>query len=293
MPCFFYSISGGVVCVRCALKCQTIAELNWHLRKCKKKCAVCDKEFKYGALTTRHEASVHGVNPGHKYALLNNLLKFNYVSDTKFLNLLSRRFKGGVCDKCGADFVAKRKLLLHVTSCIVYGVEHKNQIGMTETSHFQSFTFHSEAAFDRWLENLQIETKTYFAKQSGTKGKLSHKKYKYLYCQHSRIAKTDIERKTNRKRKSGLLPYYACPARMSVKINQHETTVKFYSNHSHPITEESLKYQPFPISVRKAVKRQISKGISSRIILQDVKSQYSKWKSTSNEPNKISLLSKP
>jgi hypothetical protein len=200
---------------------------------------------------------------------------------------LSYRFKGGYCDKCNFGCVGKRKLTAHITSCIVL----ENEAARESTkSAFENLTFRSEAAFNSWLEKMQIETKTYFAKHSGNKKNALHTKYKYLFCQHNRIAKAETERKTSRKKKCGRVPFYGCPARMNVTIKQWKTTVKFYSRHNHPLTEESLKYQPFPISVRKAVKRKISMGISTRVILQDLKSENSMC-STSNGTNKISLLS--
>jgi transcription elongation factor Elf1 len=200
---------------------------------------------------------------------------------------LSYRFKGGYCDKCNFSCVGKMKLTAHITSCIVLG----NGAARDSTkSAFENLTFRSEAAFNSWLEKMQIETKTYFAKHTGNKKNALHTKYKYLFCQHNRMAKTEAERKTSRKRKCGLVPFYGCPARMNVTIKEWKTTVKFYSRHNHPLTEESLKYQPFPISVRKAVKRKISMGISTRVILQDLKSENSMC-STSNGTNKISLLS--
>jgi hypothetical protein len=201
--------------------------------------------------------------------------------------MLFYRFKGGVCDKCGTNFLVRQKLVQHITSCIITGEQERAQ-NARQQSAYKSYFFKSEAAFDRWLEKMQFQTKTYFAKQSGTQQRSGHTKYKYLYCQHGRVAKNDFERKTNRRKKIGLLPYYACTARMSVNIRYQGTTVKFYSNHSHPLTDDSLMYQPFPVSLRKAVKKKISMGISSKVILQDLQSETSKW--TSNETNKVSLL---
>jgi hypothetical protein len=84
-------------------------------------------------------------------------------------------------------------------------------------------------------------------------------------------------RKTCRRRKCGTVPNFSCPSRIIIhqNLDTGKFTMTLFAEHNHDCKEEYLKFQPFPVSLRKYLIAKLSMGIDQRRILYEIRSQ--KW----------------
>lgn len=158
--------------------------------------------------------------------------------------------------------MSKRALSSHVLYCI-------NQ------QDVERLQFNSREGLQKWIEDMQLRTNTYYSARCG-KILRPDKVFSYLYCQHRDQSTTvRTERKTERKRKCGLVPDYNCPSKIAIKEKNSIIQVKFYKAHTHPFSNVILKYQPYPKTFRNQIAASLELGIDSRRILDDNRSD--KW----------------
>jgi MULE transposase domain/Ulp1 protease family, C-terminal catalytic domain len=169
------------------------------------------------------------------------------------------------CDKCGKHFDSMDSLTTHILQCVVdatRGIEHHD--------------FHDRGGMEKWIEEIQFQSKSYFSIHGGTKAR-RESNYSYRYCQHNqgRLATISLPtpRKTDRKRNFGLVPDYECRAKLSIVETDGKFKVKYFSLHNHACGD--FKFQPQPKSLVKEIEMKINLGIPPKVICDAVDS--SKW----------------
>jgi len=192
----------------------------------------------------------------------------------------------GNCASCLKVFKNKGNLAKHVTVCII-------RIFKPANNNLECFEFESETALNNWLDTLQLNTNFYFSAHGGSTER-NFLKYSYLYCQHNqKQSASNAVRKTDRKRKSGLVPDFACKAKIVICRKDGEIRVRYYSNHSPNCgLVENLKFQPFPKSFRGEIKAKVALQIDSRTILNDGRDPKHGRENRKNNPviNKLDHL---
>lgn len=223
--------------------------------------------------------AIKAVCTAHKYSLIDPQLedtlsrvivelgkfdfKFCLLRCVTFTFFILRKFCG-VCAYCEEEFTSKKKLTSHILLCgSQYVIVRK---------------FNSRKEMDKWIEEMQLETNSFYSAQTGAKVH-NNTKYYYIYCQHlARLqsAKAQKKRKTCIKRKSGLVPNHSCPSKIVVHHEQGGPfKLKFYSLHNHACKVEYLKFQRYPKSFRGILIAKLEMEIDQRRVLYDERSP--KW----------------
>jgi len=165
------------------------------------------------------------------------------------------------CHSCGMAFMSKARLTKHINGCVLGDPR-------------QYLFFKTKVETERWVAATERETKSYFSKRRGDT-KTKNKKYTYKKCQHDYREQPQFIPKTDRKRKFGVVPDFHCPAKICIVQDEDGYVVKFFSRHNHECSEENLKFQPLPVSVRNRVRNNLEMEVAPRRIYDDEKSE--KW----------------
>uniref|UniRef100_A0A8D8SE04 C2H2-type domain-containing protein n=1 Tax=Cacopsylla melanoneura TaxID=428564 RepID=A0A8D8SE04_9HEMI len=190
-----------------------------------------------------------------------------YFSKPTFITHLKKQICGNMkkrisCtyDDCDIKFSRYEHLLLHLPSY------HNDTSYLNKSKYFPSYTL-----FEEWKANEQNETFSYLVKSRGSKVYKSNE-YSYYECQFNATGdkKQDPKRKTERRKKAGLIPYLFCPARMSVfrNIPTGIVCVNYIEKHSHELSLENFKYQRFPRAVVNHILSKLKKGVTPLQILE-------------------------
>jgi len=183
---------------------------------------------------------------------------------------------------CEKLFHSKKSIEKHMNECLLARTD------------LHRYVFSSHDQMQQWLEDTQLETHSYFSSHGGTSSR-NDSVFTYKYCQHHQRGERQIShsyRKTDRKRKFGLVPDYACPAKISICKKGSSYHVKYFSKHNHPLTPENLKYQPFPASLRNEILTKISNGETPTDIYMEKKAENEKKLSSDSKIDKTHLLTK-
>jgi len=134
--------------------------------------------------------------------------------------------------------------------------------------------------YGAWEEAMQKKTFSFYSKHRGEFiSKKTNSVYSYKYCQlkvetnkHTHKRKTHTKngkatRKTDRKRKCGLVPVENCPSKLIIRANSSSVKVEFYPEHNHAQNSEIIKFQPLPRSVGFLINCMIFQGIDAKRIL--------------------------
>ncbi|KAI5756472.1 hypothetical protein M8J77_025326 [Diaphorina citri] len=191
-----------------------------------------------------------------------------YLTRPSFIKHLKKNICGNMSkrisctyDDCTIKFTRYEHFLHHLPHY------HNDYSYLSKNKYFANFTM-----FEDWRAQEQNHTFSYLVKSRGSKT-YKGTEYNYYECQFNAVCegKRGPKRKTERRKKAGIIPHLFCPARMTVStdIATGVVWVNYIEKHSHELSYEYVKkYQRFPRSIVNHITGELRKGVSPIEVLQ-------------------------
>ncbi|KAK3931041.1 DNA-binding protein Ikaros [Frankliniella fusca] len=163
---------------------------------------------------------------------------------------------------CDLSFYHKSSLIEHLNKF------HQNDVSIRPA---ETKSFSSVKEFNKWKENEEESTFSYFTARKGQKLSL----VKHFYCQHDGSAKLHSARKTSKCNRKGRIKVgHFCIAKMTVRIEKGAVHFEYYPTHNHMCRKEDLMHHPLPEEMSRYIDEKIAEKIPPAIVYELTKERF-------------------